>query len=109
MKKNYLLLVLLLLFFKGYTQQLRQVTFSSGSNFSWFTLSTNQNVLIRMADDGTILEFGSEEQSLYNRNYFAQKLRPFEGRVEYYPNNADLAFRGKIKSIGTCYFTYFPS
>lgn len=109
MKKNYLITVLLLSFFGGHSQQLRQVTFSNGSGLSWFSLATNQNVLIRISPDGNILEFGTEEQSLNNRNYFAPKLRPYEGRVDYYPNNSDSAFRGKIRSIGTCYFTYYPS
>lgn len=101
MKKNYSTLVLLLLFFNSYSQQLSQVTFSGGSRFSWFTLSTDQNVLIRISDDGSILEFGTEQQALRNRNYFASTLQPYQGRVEYYSNTTDSAFRGKIKSIGT--------
>jgi len=109
MKKNYLIIVLSFSFLGCYAQQLCQVTFSGGSGFSWFSLSTNQNVLIRISAEGKILEFGTEEQSLNNRNYFAPKLRPFEGRVDYYSNESDSAFRGKIKSIGTCFFTYYAS
>jgi len=109
MKKNYLIIVLSLLVFSGYSQQLSQVTFSGGSGFSWFSLLTNQNALVRISDDGKIIEFGTEQQALNNRNYFAPKLQPYTGRVEYYPNASDSAFRGKIKSIGACYFTYYPS
>lgn len=109
MKKNYLIVVLSLVFFKTYSQQLSQVTFSSSCNFSWFSLLTNDNVLIRISDDGKVLEFGTEEISLNNINYFAPKLRPYVGRVEYYPNTVDSASRGKIKSIGSCFFTYYPS
>src|SRR5437868_3792120 len=109
MKKNYLTIVLSLLFFSGYSQQLSQVTFSGGSGFSWFSLLTNQNGLIRISDDGKIIEFGTEQQALNNRNYFAPKLQPYQGRVDYYSNGSDSAFSGKVKSIGTCYFTYYPS
>ena len=109
MKRNYLITVCSLLFFSGYSQQLSQVTFSGGSGFSWFSLSTNQNVLIRISADGKLIEFGTEEQSLNNRNYFAPKLLPYTGRVDYYSNESDSAFKGKIKSIGACFFTYYPS
>ena len=109
MKRFFLLLALSALILNSYPQQLSQVTFSNGSNFSWFSIVTNQRVLIRISDDGKIIESGTEEQSFYNRNYFAQKLRPYLGRIDYYGNESDSAFRGKIKSIGTCFFTYYPS
>ena len=109
MKKFFLIAALSLLFFEGYPQQLSQVTFSAGTNLSWFSLVTNQNVLVRISDDGKIIESGTEEQSLYNRNYFAQKLLPFLGRIDYYGSESDSAFKGKIKSIGTCFFTYYPA
>jgi hypothetical protein len=109
MRKIYLIAAFSLLFFSSYSQQLSQVTYSGGTTFSWFSLSTNQNVLIRISDDGKILEYGIEEQSLYNKNYYAQKLQPYQGRIDYYSNESDSAFRGKIKSIGTCFFTYYSS
>ena len=109
MKKLSLIAVLLFLFFSGYTQQLNQIIFSGGSNFIYFSIITNQNVLVRISDDGKIIEYGTEEQSLYNKNYFAQKLQPYSGAINYYGKESDSAFRGKIKSIGACYFTYYPS
>ncbi len=96
-------------FFKGYSQQLSQVSFSQGAAFLWFSITTNENVLVRISDDGKILESGIEVQSLYNSNYYAQKLQPYLGRIDYYSKESDSAFRGKIKTIGSCYFTYYPS
>ena len=108
--KNYLLIIILLFVcLGGYTQQLGQVSFLQASNFAWFTLITNQSILIRVSDDGKILEFGTEQASRNNRNYIAQELLPYQGVVSYYDNKADSAFKGKIKNIGTCYFTYYPS
>src|ERR1700743_702069 len=101
MKRNILFLLLLLFCSAGYAQQLTQVNYSGGANFLFFAIATNQNVLIRISNEGQILEYGTEEQSLYNRNYYATKLRPFSGGVDYYGNEADSAFKGKIKSIGT--------
>lgn len=90
----------------SYSQQLAQVTFSGGANFSYFGFVTDQGVLIRISDDGKILEFGTE--ALADRsNFYARKLQPFMGRIDYYGPKDDSIFRGKIKSIGTCFFTYY--
>ena len=104
--KNYLTAALLFLFFRGYSQQLSQVSFTQASDFLWFSLLTNQNILIRISDDGKILEAGTEETSNYNRNYFAPKLLPYTG-INYYEHEHDSTLNGKIKNIGTCYFTYY--
>lgn len=109
MKQSFLLLLLLPLFSNIHAQQLHQVNFSGSADFLYFAIATNQNVLIRISDDGKIVEYGTEEQSLYNKNSYASKLRPFSGRIDYYSNESDSAFKNKIKSIGTCVFTYYPS
>ncbi|HVX24765.1 MAG TPA: hypothetical protein VHB70_00380 [Parafilimonas sp.] len=109
MVKYYLTAVLSFLMLNDYAQQLSQVTFSQASDFAWFSILTNQNILIRISDDGKILEYGTEEASLYNRNYFAPKLLPYQGVVLYYQHDPDSILNGKIKNIGTCYFTYYGS
>jgi hypothetical protein len=109
MKKIYFIIVLSVLFCHSYSQQLRQVAFTESFDLAWFSIVTNQNILIRISGDGKIMEAGTEEQALYNRNYFAQKLRPYQGNIGYYDSRSDSAFRDKIKNIGTCYFTYYPS
>lgn len=109
MLKNCLVIILSFLYFNCYTQQLSQVTFSQASAFSWFSILTSQNILIRISDDGKILEYGTEESSLYNRNYFAPKLLPYLGVVNYYQYEPDSLLNGKIKNIGTCFFTYYAS
>jgi hypothetical protein len=104
------LLIAITLFMGGavHSQQLSQVTFSGGSSLAYISFLTDQNVLIRISDEGKVLEWGIEMMS--NRyNYYAPKLQPFMGRIEYYGPEADSAFRGKVKSIGTCSFTYFYS
>lgn len=110
MIKRYCLLIFsLLLLTILHAQQLTQVSFSGVSTFSWFTVTTNQNVLLRISADGHLLEYGTEEQSLYNNGYFAPKLRPFGGATSTYTNDPDTVMNGKIKNIGTCYITYYGS
>ena len=110
MKKFFATLSLLLVGLLTYSQQLSQVTFSGASNFSYFSFRTDQDVLIRISSDGNILEYGIEFESMRSNNYYAPKLQPFMGRIDYYgPETADSVYRGKIKSIGTCVFTYYSS
>jgi len=109
MKKIYFIIPLCVLFYNSYCQQLRQVAFTESFDLAWFTIVTNQNVLVRISSDGNIIEAGTEEQALYNKNYFAQNLRPYLGTIGYYDGRSDSAFRNKIKNIGTCYFTYYSS
>jgi hypothetical protein len=87
-------------------QELSQVTFSGGTTFSFFTFKTEQNVLIRISEEGKVLEWGTDPGP--GRYYTdTRRLLPYAGRVEYYGQEADSAFRGKVRYIGTCAFTYY--
>lgn len=106
MRKLVFILSLLLLATGAFSQELVQVTFRSGGSFSHFSIGTEQDVLIRISEEGKILEWGYE--ILADRGYYyATQLEAFMGRVEYYGRESDSAFTGKIKSIGTCYITYY--
>jgi len=91
------------------SQKLGQVTFSGGSTLSYISFITDQDVLIRVTDDGKVTEWGTELQSERSNNYYAPKLQQYMGRIEYYDAESDSAFTGKLKSIGTCSLTYYGS
>lgn len=91
------------------SQELAQVSFSGGSSLTYLSLLTDVNVQIRISPDGKILEWGTEEQSMRGGNYFAPKLQPYPGRVDYYGPEADSVSRGKVKSIGSSVITYFDA
>ncbi len=88
-------------------QQIAQITFSDASNLSYFSMMVDQNVLVRINPEGKILEWGLEMQSMRSSTYYDPKLQPYLGRVEYYGQDADSAYRGKVKSIGTANVTYY--
>lgn len=90
-----------------YAQELAQVTISGGTQFSHFSLLTDREVLIRISDDGKILEWGIEIQSSRINDYYAPRLQPYPGRVEYYGPEADSVERGKVRSIGSSFITYY--
>jgi hypothetical protein len=89
-----------------YSQQLTQVVFSRGANLSSIGFLTDQSVLIRLSEDGKIIEWGKEVKAL-NYDVYAPQLQPFAGRVDYYGAEGDSVCRGKIKNIGTCSITYY--
>lgn len=107
MKKNLSLISLLLLSFCTYSQQLSQVTFSGGANLTSMAFLADGEILIRISEAGKILEWGTEVQSLRSNNYYAPRLQPYSGRIEYYSQETDSVNRGKVKSIGPCSLTYY--
>lgn len=89
-----------------YSQELTHVTFSGGATLSSFSFRTDQEIIIRISDDGKVLEWGTDPGP--GRYYYdPRKLQTYLGRVEYFGQEYDSVFRGKVKSIGTCTFTYY--
>ncbi len=106
MKPFVILLSLLFFTAASFSQVLSHVTFTSGTNLSFLTFSTDQNVLIRISEDGKVLEWGTDPGP--GKYYYdPRRLQPYPGRVDYFGPETDSVFRGKIKSIGTCSFTYY--
>ena len=106
MKRFRLLLSFLFLAAGSYSQELTHVTFSGGSTLSFFTFRTDQEIIIRISDEGKLLEWGTDPGP--GRFYYdPRKLQPYLGRVESFGPEYDSVFRGKVKSIGTCTFTYY--
>lgn len=99
-------IVFLFLSFNTYSQELSQVTFSGGTRLTSIAFLADREVLIRISEEGKILEWGIEWQAMRS-DYYAPKLQPYIGRVEFYGPEADSVNRGKVKSIGTCMFTYY--
>ena len=107
MKKQFMVLIVLFISTVCFSQKLGQVVFSKGTALSSIGFVADQQVIIRVSDDGSLLEWGMEMES-YRYNYQPGKLLPFMGRVDYYGQESDSSFRGKVKSIGTCFITYYP-
>jgi hypothetical protein len=106
MKRFFALIAILFISCSLYAQKLKQVSFLDGSNLSFFTISTDQDVLIRIAPDGRIMEWGTELLS-DRGNYYAPNLQPFMGKIEYYGDESEPFLKGKMKSIGSSYFDYY--
>lgn len=107
MKKLLSIVPLLLLAFGIHAQNLSQVTFSQAGTLAYFTFLSDRDIQIRISAEGQLLEFGTERLTGNNNNYYAPPLQAYAGRVEYYGSEADSAFRGKIRVIGSAAITYY--
>jgi len=106
MKRLILSIVFLLPALFTFSQKLSRITFSGGTTLSSFSFLTDQQVIIKISEDGQIIEWGIDwDPRRYN--YYPGKLDPFMARVDYYGPESDSVFRGKVKSIGTCFLTYY--
>ena len=106
MKKLSVLVTFLFAALVTYSQELTHVTFSGGAIFSSFSFRTDQEIIIRISDDGKVLEWGTDPGP--GRYYHdPRKLQAYLGRVEYFGQEYDSVSWGKVKSIGTCTFTYY--
>jgi hypothetical protein len=108
MKKLFAILFLLVFVYNGFSQKLSGVNFQNGAKLSFFSFTTEQGAVIRVSEDGKILEWGTEVLS-ERGNYYAPKLQPFNVRTETFDSQSDSAYRNKIKSIGTTYITYYSA
>lgn len=106
MKRILILFVMAVSGFTASTQDLGQVGFNNGTTIKHLSLMLDDGLLIRLDDQGKIMEWGYEVKA-DRYEYYSPKLQPYMGRIEYYTNDVDSAFRGKIRSIGTCMFTYY--
>jgi len=106
MKSLLLLISFLLMFLISFSQKLSRITFSLGTTLSSFSFITDQQVIIKISEDGKVIEWGIDMDPR-RYNYYPGKLEPFMARVDYYGPEADSISRGKVKSIGTCFLTYY--
>ena len=108
MKRSLALLIIFLIYIAGDSQTLKFVNFSGGAEFSSLSYITNQKIIIKVSQDGKVLEWGNEMEP--GRFYTEPgKLQPYMGRVEYYAKQFDSILNGKVKNIGITSITYYGS
>lgn len=108
MKRIYLNIIFVFLILSSHSQEISQIKFTGGGTLSFISFTTDQQIIIRITDDGKLLEWGNLWER-GNFNYTPGKLQPYMGREEYYGAEADSVSRGKVKNIGTCFITYYEA
>jgi hypothetical protein len=109
MKKIFLLLSLIFIGSMSFSQNLSRVTITESGNIEKLSFGLRENVLLNISKEGNIIDWGIERYAgqTFERN--PGRLDPYQGRVEYYNESENEAFRGKVKSIGGIIITYYAS
>lgn len=87
-------------------QVARQITMDIQGNSPVISFLVDESIIVNISQEGTILDFGIENNSVYNYHF---KLDKYMGRVDHYSANDNEAFQGKIKYIGRTLFTYYSA
>lgn len=107
MKKILVSIAVCMFCYAGVAQKVSKVTLNKDGTVDYFAFAIDNGVSLYMTKDGTITEWGSEVVS--DRNQNLTRLEKYLGRVEYFTENDNEAFRGKVKYIGMTPITYYGS
>lgn len=89
-------------------QRISRVTLTNDGSLSGFSVMTApDNITINISPDGAIIEFGTEYKSERITDY--TRIEKYLGRVDYYNDGENEAYRGKVKYIGNTPITYYAS
>jgi hypothetical protein len=97
-----------LLFTMSFGQRLSQITLTNSGTSDILSFTTEDAVIINISKDGKVLDWGIEYTTGRFNNY-PGKLDKYMGRTEYYTENDNEDYRGKIKYIGRTAITYYTS
>ena len=106
MKRLVTLLISMIVYHISHSQAIKYITFAGGSDLSSISFVTDQKIILKISQDGKMIEFGNdlEPGRFYSR---PGQLQKYMGRVEYYERQFDSTINGKLKSVGTTTITYY--
>ncbi len=108
--KKLLLILLLACTTRSFAQKIDFIVLGGygATQTFYYSPGTSDKVLIALSKDGSIAEFGTEYPKEFY-GYYPGKLQKYMGRIEYYSQTENEAFRGKIRYIGLTQITYYGS
>lgn len=109
MKKIIFLMAATLIYVCSYGQNVAKVTISGNGNFASVAFALDENVFVYVNKYGSIANWGYDRFAAMGQENYAETVQPYVGRVEYYSDFENEAFRGKVKYIGRTSFTYYAS
>lgn len=107
MKPLFLTILLATFINLGFSQRIAKITINGMGNLDMITVATDDNAVINIAPDGSLINYGTEYFSEKIQNY--SRLEKFNGRVDLFTSTDDKLFLGKLKYIGRTAVTYYAS
>ena len=109
MKKFVLILVVVISFAGTFAQGISKITIDGNGSLEAISFVFEQNVKVYITRDGNISKWGYDRFEARGQENYPDVLDAYVGRVDYYGQDVDVAFRGKIRSIGSTQITYYAS
>ncbi len=109
MKNIFILIAFFCLSYVASAQRIHKIILSDKGATTTTCFLLNENVVIYLSQEGEIKEWGVDLYSDRPADYVNRKITPYGGRVEYYTEKDNEAFRGKLKYIGNVMITYYAS
>jgi hypothetical protein len=97
MKKVFLLLTLVVSFAGTFAQGISKITITGNGNLDAISFVIDQNVKVYITRDGNISKWGYDRFEARGQENYPDVLDAYVGRVDYYGQDVDVAFRGKIR------------
>jgi hypothetical protein len=107
MKKFLGTLFLSVFFFSVFSQRLGRIAIDGSGITQSLSVLLDESVIINIATDGKIINYGVEYFSEKITNY--SRVENYNGRIEMYAATDDKAFAGKLKYIGRTSISYYAS
>ena len=109
MKKILLIAATALFAAPSFSQSISKITIGVNGAVETIAFELEPNVMLNIKEDGSILNWGEDVYRENGVENWAGKLKDYIGRVEYYTEYDNEAFRGKVKYIGRTQLTYYAS
>lgn len=108
MKKFLCLILIATLASSAFGQKIDFIVLTGFGAGETFYYSSSDKTMIAITKDGNIIDYGPEFPKEF-MGYYPGKLQKYMGRIEYYTQNDNEAFRGKVRYIGLTQITYYGS
>lgn len=95
--------------FPASAQNVTRINISGSGNTEAFIISLDDYVKLYIGKDGNISKWGYDRFEARGQENYQDILDPYVGRVDYYGQNDDEAYRGKMKYIGRIAISYYAS
>ena len=109
MKKSIIAVIAVFLFVPAFSQDISMVTITGNGNLESISFGLDENVKLNVNKEGQIIKWGFDRFQARGQENYQGILDTYVGRVEYYGQEDDAAYRGKIRFIGRTQLTYFAS
>ncbi|MEO6405125.1 MAG: hypothetical protein ABIY51_15520 [Ferruginibacter sp.] len=109
MKKIYVLIICTFIFLGAEAQNISKVKLSGSGEIESIAFDIGESVIVNISKEGSLLSWGVDNYLGSRTENYQDKYLEYTGKTSNYNETDNEAFKGRIKSIGATYITYYAS